>query len=124
MFALRVARTVEHLSPSAKACNDITERFLAGDATGEELRSAAAYAAYAAGTAAAADAAYAAGTATAAYTAAYAAGTATAADAAGAKDLVAWLSSIIDIYDELSGRTEHRDISGAELADLALAVRR
>ena len=40
------------------------------------------------------------------------------------RDLVAWLESVIDIYDELSGRTEHREITDAELTELALAVRR
>ena len=39
-------------------------------------------------------------------------------------DLVAWLSSVIDIYDELSGRTEHREITDQELTELALAVQR
>ena len=33
-----------------------------------------------------------------------------------------WLSSVIDIYDKLSGRTEHRDVSQQELTELALAV--
>ena len=63
-FALACARHVEHLSdnPRAKACNDVTERYLDGKATKEELKAAtdAAYAAaYAAATADAAYAAYA-----------------------------------------------------------------
>lgn len=143
VFALRVARTVEHLSEAAKVCNDVTERFIAGEATTEELKraryhaSAAAYAydivdgnaAYAADYAAAdaADAAAAAYTydvvaaAADAYYAAYA-----AADYAAyaAADLVAWLAAVIDIYDELSGRTENREVSDSELAELALAVQR
>jgi hypothetical protein len=139
LFALRVARTVEHLSPDAKACNDVTERYLTGDATRDELRSAdAAQAAYAADSDAAryaAHAAYAADAAQAAYAAdsdaaryaAHAAATA-AAQAAYAADAdryqVAWLSSVIDIYDKLSGRTEHRDVSQQELTELALAVQR
>jgi hypothetical protein len=39
-FALSVARRVEHLSPEAKACNDVTERYLSGQATKDELRDA------------------------------------------------------------------------------------
>ena len=147
LFALRVARTVEHLSTKAKVRNDVTKAYLAGTAHIEEPLSAgqafavdldaaainasdaAAYAAYAAY--AAAYAAYAAAAAinaaAAAINAAYAA--ASAADAAAyaaddASDLVAWLESVIDIYDELSGRTEHRDVSDSELAALTLAVRR
>jgi hypothetical protein len=139
LFALRVARTVENLSPDSKACNDVTERYLTGDATRDELRSAdAAQAAYAADSDAAryaAHAAYAADAAQAAYAAdsdaaryaAHAAATA-AAQAAYAADAdryqVAWLSSVIDIYDKLSGRTEHRDVSQQELIELALAVQR
>jgi len=153
LFALRVARTVEHLSPDAKATNDVTERYLTGDATVEEFRAAAyasvyaadvayayvyaadaadvAYAAaYAAGAAAyAADVAAAAAAGAAAYAADVAAAAAVyaadvAAAAAADRDLVAWLSSVIDIYDKLSGRTEHRDVSQQELIELALAVQR
>jgi hypothetical protein len=48
-LALRAARTVESLSPAAKECNDVTERWLRGDASDEELASeAAAMAAWAA----------------------------------------------------------------------------
>jgi hypothetical protein len=36
-FVLAVARRVEHLHPTAKACNDITERYLNGTATKAEL---------------------------------------------------------------------------------------
>jgi hypothetical protein len=36
-FALAIARRVEHLSPAAKACNDVTERYLNGQATKVEL---------------------------------------------------------------------------------------
>jgi hypothetical protein len=142
LFALRVARTVENLSPVAKATNDVTERFLAGDATVEEFRAAAYASVYATGVAYAyvyaadaADVAYAAAyDASDAYDAAvYAAdvaapaaarvgSTAAAAAVAADRDLVAWLSSVIDIYDKLSGRTEHRDVSQQELTELALAV--
>jgi hypothetical protein len=64
-FALAIARRVEHLSPAAKACNDITEQYLDGTATKAEIEAAAnaaAYAAHIAGAAAyaAAAAAYAA----------------------------------------------------------------
>jgi len=130
LFALRVARTVEHLSPDSKACNDVTERYLTGDATRDELRSAAADAAYAVDDEAAYAARYAAryaayahaadATRYAAYAARYAARYAAAAD----RYQVAWLSSVIDIYDKLSGRTEHRDVSQQELTELALAVQR
>jgi hypothetical protein len=54
-FALAIARRVEHLSPAAKACNDVTERYLDGTATKAEIEAAAdtAYvAAYTASTAA------------------------------------------------------------------------
>jgi hypothetical protein len=53
-FVLAVARRVEHLHPTAKACNDMTERYLNGTATKAELDAAnaaartAAYPAYAA----------------------------------------------------------------------------
>jgi hypothetical protein len=78
-LALAEARSVEHLSAAGKACNDVTGRWLTGEATADEVREAraAAYrAAYAAAYAATA-------TADAAYAAAYAA-TATTADAADA----------------------------------------
>jgi hypothetical protein len=89
-LALAEARSVEHLSAAGKACNDVTGRWLTGEATADEVREARAAAAYgaaaygaAAAAAAAADAAYAAADADAAYAAAYAA-TATAATAADA----------------------------------------
>jgi hypothetical protein len=47
-FTLAIDRRVEHLSPAAKACNDVTERYLSGQATKEELNAAAAAAAAAA----------------------------------------------------------------------------
>ncbi len=50
---LEIARTVEHLSPAAKHCNDVNEAYLDGKATLEELKNAAANA-----TAYAAEAAY------------------------------------------------------------------
>ena len=56
-FALAVARRVEHLRPGAKACNDVTERFINGTATKAELDAAADAAAHAAYAADAADAA-------------------------------------------------------------------
>jgi hypothetical protein len=46
-LALRAARTVEHTSPAAKKCNAVTERWLRGEATDEELRAALAEAAWA-----------------------------------------------------------------------------
>ena len=135
VFALRVARTVEHLQASAKACNDVTERYLAGEATLNELNdstthaNAATYAANAAANAAtyAANAAYSA--ANAAYSATYAANAAAnaatyAANGIAGMDAVEWLSIAIDIYDELSGRTEHRDVTEADLRMLAEAVQR
>ena len=51
-FTLAVARRVEYLHPLAKACNDVTERFLNGTATKAELDDAASHAAYAAARAA------------------------------------------------------------------------
>jgi hypothetical protein len=36
-FTLAIARSVEHLHPTAKTCNDVTERYLNGTATKEEL---------------------------------------------------------------------------------------
>jgi hypothetical protein len=127
VFALRVARTVEHLSTSAKETTDVTERFIAGEATIEELKRArghvSAFTDYAAASAYyASSAAYYVTYADAAAAAAASAATAYAATAAD--DLVAWLAGVIDIYDELSGRTEHRQVSESELTQLALAVQR
>ena len=127
VFALRVARTVEHLNVSAKACNDVTERYLAGEATLNELNDSSthAYAAAYASSAAyeAADAAYEA--ANAAHEAAtYAAYANYYANGIAGMDAVEWLSIVIDIYDELSGRTEHRDVTEADLRMLAEAVQR
>ena len=134
LFAIRVARTVEHRSPDAKACNGVTGRFVAGEATAEELRKARSLATYSDAYADAYDAA--------AYAAALAAACAATADddpgddatacaayaaystAYSTADAVAWLATGIDIYDELSGRTEHREVSDSELAELALAVQR
>ena len=146
VFALRIARTVENLSPVAKDFNDVTERYLDGEAGEDELvaarnaayaaniDSAAAYATSAAYAAydAAAYAARATTAAYAAYAAAYAASTTTAAYAAyaayaaanGAAAYVAWLASVIDVYDELSGRKDHREVSDEELSALVLAVQR
>ena len=112
LFALRVARTVEHLSTKAKVRNDSVERYLAGTADIEELLPMTA--AKADDAADAVQALYAANAFYAAKAASY---------AATASDSVEWLSSVIDIYDELSGRTEHRDVSDSELAALTLAVR-
>jgi hypothetical protein len=110
VFALRVARTVEHLSTSAKETTDVTERFIAGEATIEELKRARGHVS--------------AFTDYAAASAYYASSAATAYAATAADDLVAWLAGVIDIYDELSGRTEHRQVSESELTQLALAVQR
>ena len=51
-FALAVSRLVGHLHPAAKACNDVTERYLNSTATKAELAAAATYAAHAAAIAA------------------------------------------------------------------------
>ena len=146
MSVLPLARTVEHLHPAAKACNDVVDRYWRGEASMDDVRAArnvaaaayaatyadaayaaayaadAAYAAYAAyaATYAAADAyadaaAYAAYAADAAYAATYAA-------AYAAERLVGWLSGLIDEYDRLSGRTEHRDVTSDDLRVLAEAV--
>ena len=107
VFALRVARTVEHLQASAKACNDVTERYLAGEATLNELNDSTTHAN------------------AATYAANAAANAATyAANGIAGMDAVEWLSIAIDIYDELSGRTEHRDVTEADLRMLAEAVQR
>jgi hypothetical protein len=100
-FALYIARRVEHLHPAAKACNEVTERYLSGQATKDELKSAytaayaAAYAAYTAANTANAAAAYAASAA--AYAADAAANTADAAayaaDAAYTADAAAYAAS-------------------------------
>jgi hypothetical protein len=88
-FTLAISRRIEHLSPTAKACNDVTERYLSGQATESDLN--AAYAAHAANAAAhaanaanAANAAYAANAANAAPYVAHAAHAARAAHAAHA----------------------------------------
>jgi hypothetical protein len=96
-FALAIVRRVEHLNPEAEACNDVTERYLSGQATKAELVAARAAAANEAADAAAdaADAAdasaYTANEAAsaAANTAAYAAaGTAASAAACAAANTV------------------------------------
>jgi len=133
-FALAVARTVEFFSPAAAACNAVTERFLDGTATAVEREiavltargfhfkslikmystNAAIYASTTAGHSHINKRESAAGVAI------------TAAQAAmdfAPIDGVAWLSTVIDIYDELSGRTEHREVNEAELRVLAAAVR-
>jgi len=108
VFTLRVARTVEHLSPAAKARNDVKEKYLGGAATtGEALPTTAA--------------AYATAYATT-YAAAYAATAYAATAYASGMDTVAWLASVIDIYDDLSGRTEHREITDADLRFLIEVV--
>jgi len=136
LFALRVARTVEHLSPNAKKLNDVNERFLSGEVSREDLK-AAEKAAYYAAAHNAANAAYNAAekaayyanyAANAAYYAAKAAYNAAKAAACAAKtkdatNLVEWLSSIIDIYDELSGRTKHVEVSDVDLMRLAEMVK-
>jgi hypothetical protein len=81
-LALRAARTVERLSPAAKKCNDVTERWLRGDASDEELASEAAPPPSAAWAASAAWDASAAWAASAAWDAASAARAAAAWDAA------------------------------------------
>lgn len=144
LLVLWCARSVEHLSETAKACNDITARFILGDASAEELRTNAADAAdasYAYAAACAPDAAYAAAGAASAADAACApdaaydsaaaaayAAAAAAADAAyavksaDADSKVTWLSGLIDEYDRLAGRTETVDVTDADLARLAAAV--
>jgi hypothetical protein len=117
-------------------------RWVAGEATEEECRTAfaaantAAFAAFAATGAFAAAAAYAAydAAAAAAFTAyaAYAADAAAyaSADAAHAAaaasvtagDLVALLTGFLDEYDRLVGRTAHRQIDNTELSELAERV--
>jgi hypothetical protein len=124
-LALAEARSVEHLSAAGKACNDVTGRWLTGEATADEVREAraAAYGAAAYAATATADAAYAAAyaatatTADAADAAAYAA-TATAADAAAYAAYAAYAADadapprlqrlqrahrIIDRFEELTG---------------------
>jgi hypothetical protein len=109
-LALAEARSVEHLSAAGKACNDVTGRWLTGEATADEVREARAAAAYgaaaygaAAAAAAAADAADADATATAA--AAYAAYAAYAADADAPPRLqrLQRAHRIIDRFEELTG---------------------
>jgi len=154
MSVLPIARSVEHLSAAAKACNDVTERYWRDGASLDDVRAArkasaasaasaahsaaasAAYSAYSAYSAAAysdyysaAHSAYSAAhsaysaAASAAYAAAHSAYSATAS-AAYADRLVGWLSGLIDEYDRLSGRTEHRDVTEADLRLLAEAVAR
>ena len=129
--ALWCARSVEHLStdPRVKACNDVTERWLAGEASDSELAEAAeaagaAWAARAAGAAGAAEAAEAAGAAWAARAAwaaeaagaawaaraaraaraAWAARAARAAEAAWAADdaLLDWLDRLLDAWAKIA----------------------
>jgi hypothetical protein len=95
-FALAVVRRVEHLNPAAKACNDVTERYLDGTATEAEL-DAAADAADAAWAAWAADAAV----AQAAAVASSAAWAAAARAAAGAARAASEREAQIEIFKEI-----------------------
>lgn len=98
---------------------DTAEAWTRGEATEQECRTAAAYAATAA--------AYAASYATAAaYAAASAAASATAVAATAATDaaavvvdLVPLLTGLLDEYDRLTGRTQHRQVTDDDLAALA-----
>lgn len=103
---------------------DVAEAWTRGEATKEEC----AYAAYAANAAsnaaydtasAASNAAYAAYAATAASNAAYAASNAAYAANAGR---VAMLTGLIDEYDRLTGRTEHRPVTASDYAALTGAL--
>ena len=120
------ARQVLDLAPDrgvALAAVVAAEGWCDGLVTAAECR-AAADAANAANAANAAYAANAANAANAAYAANAAANAAYAANAANAASLLPLLSGLIDEYDRLTGRTEHRQISEADhhqLADL-LAV--
>ena len=147
MSVLPLARAVEHLHPSAKASNDVVERYWRGEASIDDVQAArkfaadaaaAAYvAAYVAAYDAAAAAAYdaaadaaaaaydaAADDADAAYVAAAAAAAAYVAACNAAERLVGWLSGLIDEYDRLSGRTSHREVTSDDLRVLAEAVAR
>lgn len=86
---------------------DLAEAWTRGEATEQECR-AAAYAAHAA------NAAHAAATAATAY--------AYAANAAGAVEVVGLLTSLLDEYDRLTGRTQHRVVTDDDLAALAAAI--
>lgn len=99
---------------SAEECG---AAYAAANAAARDAANAYAAAAYAAN--AAADAANAA--ADAAY-AAYAAAANAAYAAAANADLVDLLSRLIDEYDRLTGRTEHRHVSDGELRALAEAI--
>ncbi len=97
-LAIYCAKSVEHLvhgrdKRQAREAIEAAEKWLRGEATGQECRTAAA--------AAAAYAAYAASAATAAASAAYAAATASAAAAyAAGHDRVLWLSDLIDAWEK------------------------
>ena len=123
-FALQVARTVEHLHPAARACNDVTEAFLDGNASVNDLRVARAAAADAythdAATAAAA-AARAASTMTTTYAVISAAHAVSGNDASD-EVVVSWLNKVIDIYDKLSGRINYTTLTNTELSLLATKV--
>lgn len=147
-LAVWCARQVLPLAPEsgpAERAIDAAEGWHEGRVSTEECRLAAAYAAHAASDAAASDAAYAAAhaaanAANAAFAAAYAAYAASdaanaAANAAYADDaydaatqetadLIGLLAGLIDEFDRLTGRTEHREVSPDELRSLADAVAR
>lgn len=125
MSVLPLARAVEHLHPSAKACNDVVDRYWRGEASIDDVRAARKAASASAAYAAAAASAYAADAADAyAAYAAYAAADAAADAASVAERLVGWLSGLIDEYDRLSGRTSHREVTSDDLRVLAEAVAR
>jgi hypothetical protein len=116
-LALAEARSVEDLSAAGKACNDVTGRWLTGEATADEVRearratataatatAATAATAAAAATATAATAAAATTTAAAYATAAAAAAAyAAAAAAAAAPSRLQRAHRIVDRFEELTG---------------------
>jgi len=112
-WALAAARSAEHLHPAAKACNDVTEQYLAGQALKAVLRT---YAANATADATAANAAKVAAYASyaAAYTASTAAKVVTYA-AIDAEPLIQFLAGLIGEYDRLSNRLSAHAVTETEL---------
>jgi hypothetical protein len=121
------ARQVLHLAPDravAERAIETAEAWTRGEATKQECRAAAYAAERAAASAydASAASAYAAASAYDAYAYDAYAASADASVYAASADLVGLLDGLITEYDRLTGRADHREVTPAELADLAQAV--
>lgn len=117
----QAAADAAYSAAAANAAYSTYSAYSAEAAAAAEAAQAAAYATYSAANAA--EAAANAAAAEAAYSAAYSAYSAAAySSASTAEALIGLLTGLIDEYDRITGRVEHRDVSTDELHSLALAV--